>query len=262
MGALGKGIAGCALALALLALGACTPQQSTTGFPSSGNASALGGSSAYNASLPPPSPSGTVVGGTLDKADSQNLTDYLKNHQLPLVNGQVVVSQAGKRQVILFGYVASQYGKSDAEQKARTFLNDPQVLVDNRITVTPELAAGQGGNGSSYGSNPSNSGGSGSNYDPYAASNSIQAYQQQGQFDPYAAQQQYPSNNFSGLNLLLGLLGGGMSIGGGGGGFGGGFGSYGGYGGFGGGPPSTFGGYGYPSYPPPPSVGSGVGVFP
>ncbi len=258
MRALAKGVAGCTLAVALTALGACTPQQATPGLPGSGGASAIGASSQYNASLPPPSPSGTVVGGTVDQADSQNLTDYLKNHHLPLVNGQVVTSPAGKRQVILFGYVASQYGKSDAEQKARTFLNDPQVLVDNRITISPELAASEGADGSSSGSSASNSGGSASNYDPYATSNSIHAYQQQGQFDPYAAQQQYPSNNFSGLNLLLGLLGGGMSIGGGGGGFGGGFGGGygGGFGGFGGGPPSSFGGYGYPSYPPPP-VGSG-----
>lgn len=252
-----KGVAIFALAVALTALGACAPQQPST--PGSSGAAAIG-SSQYNASLPPPSPSGTVVGGAVDQADSQNLTDYLKNHHLPLVNGQVVMSPAGKRQVILFGYVASEYGKSDAEQKTRTFLNDPQVLVDNRITISPELAGSEGGhgNGSSNGSSASNSGGSGS-YDPYATSNSIQAYQQQGQFDPYAAQQQYPTNNFSGLNLLMGLLGGGMSIGGGGGGFGGGFGGGGyggGFGGFGGGPPSSFGGYGYPSYPPPP-MGSG-----
>jgi hypothetical protein len=253
-----KGAVVFVLAVAMTVLSACSDQQPTTpGSPGSNGASALG-SSQYNAALPPPSPSGTVVGGAVDQADSQNLTDYLKNHHLPLVNGQVVMSPAGKRQVILFGYVASQYGKSDAEQKARTFLNDPQLLVDNRITISPELAGSEGGgssNGSSNGSSSASSGGSGSNYDPYAQSNSIQAYQQQGAgFNPYAAQQQYPTNNFSGLNLLMGLLGGGMSIGGGGGGFGGGFG--GGYGGFGGGPPSSFGGYGYPSYPPPP-MGSG-----
>jgi hypothetical protein len=254
-----KGVAVFALAVALTALSACdAQQQSTPGMPGSHGA-AIGSSSQYNAALPPPSPSGTVSGGSVDQADSQNLTDYLKNHHLPLVNGQVVMSPTGKRQVILFGYVASVYGKSDAEQKARTFLNDPQLLVDNRITISPELAGSDAnGNGSSSGSASANAGGSGS-YDPYSQSNSIQAYQQQGQFDPYAAQQQYPSNNLSGLGLLMGLLGGGMTVGGGGGGFGGGFG--GGYGGFGGGPPSSFGGYGYPSYPPPP-MGGGFSTFP
>jgi hypothetical protein len=255
-----KGVAVCAVAVALTALSACAPQQSSTPGGANG-ASAIGSSSQYNPSLPPPSPSGTVVGGSVDQADSQNLTDYLKNHHLPLVNGRVVISSAGKRQVILFGYVASQYGKSDAEQKARTFLNDPQVLVDNRITISPELAAsgGDSGNGSSNDNSNSNGSGSG-NYDPYSQSNSIQAYQQQGSgFNPYAAQQQYPSNNLSGLGMLMGLLGGGVGIGGGGGGFGGGFGG-GSYGGFGGGPPSSFGGYGYPSYPPP--GGGGFSTFP
>ncbi len=248
-----KGVVVLALATALTALSACAPQQSSTpGFSSPNGTSALGSSPQYNGALPPPSPAGTVVGGTVDQAQSRSLSDYLKAHQLPLVTGQVVTSPAGKQQVILFGYVASEYGKSDAEQKARRFLNDQQVLVDNRITISPDLASGEN-NGSSNGSNQ---GGHGSNYDPYSASNSIQAYQQQGQFDPYAAQQQYPSNNFSGLGMLMGLLGGGMTIGGGGGGFGGG------YGGFGAGPASPYGGYGYPAYPPAP-VGSGFGgIFP
>ena len=46
----------------------------------------------------------------------------LKHHSLPLVGAQVVTSTSGGKQVILFGFVASDFGKTDAEQKARHYL--------------------------------------------------------------------------------------------------------------------------------------------
>ena len=74
--------------------------------------------------MPPASSAGTVAGGTIDSPQSQALSDYLKHHSLPLVGAQVVTSPSGGKQVILFGFVASDFGKTDAEQKARHYLKD------------------------------------------------------------------------------------------------------------------------------------------
>ena len=127
--------------------------------------------------MPPPSAAGTVAGGTIDSPQSQALSDYLKHHSLPLVGAQVVTSPSGGKQAILFGFVASDFGKTDAEQKARHYLKDPSLVVDNRIKVSPELA----GSGSSFGSTvngvPSANATPYDSSDPYAASGSIQDYQ-------------------------------------------------------------------------------------
>jgi hypothetical protein len=85
-------------------------------------------------------PTGTVSGGSVNADESHGLSEYLKHHSLPLVSAQVVDSSPGARQVILSGFVATDFGKSDAEAKARKYLNDSSVLVDNRIRVSPELA--------------------------------------------------------------------------------------------------------------------------
>ena len=47
----------------------------------------------------------------------------------------------GARTVVLYGYVGSDYGKSDAQRQAEDFINDAAVEVDNRIRVNPELLA-------------------------------------------------------------------------------------------------------------------------
>ncbi|HEY6394936.1 MAG TPA: hypothetical protein VIX12_05915 [Candidatus Binataceae bacterium] len=239
------------LAVALAGLSACEPVQNPNGI-SGGKASSLGTSGNYDSSsMPPPSSAGTVAGGTIDSPQSQALSDYLKHHSLPLVGAQVVTSPSGGKQVILFGFVASDFGKTDAEQKARHYLKDSSMVVDNRIKISPDLA---GGHGSSSGLPPSNAiptDGS----DPYAASGSLQdyqnneppgaqAYQAQGMQQQY---QQYNSAPPSMLTTIIPMLlgGGGMTFGGGSGGFGGGM------GGFSSGYAPSYGGYGYPSYPPP-----------
>ena len=246
-----------ALAIGLAAMAGCAPQQTphdATGAQAGSAANSGnngGGSGTYTYSQP--SPSGTVAGGTVDRSRSEALSEYLKTHHLPLVSAQVVSSSTGTPQVILFGYVATEYGKSDAEQRARTYLKNPSLLVDNRIQISPELA-GDGSNGGS------GNGSGSSSKDPYASAGSVQDYQNQ--FDPYAAQQQYmnqqqgPAAMSPGMSLLLGLLGGGIGVGGGGGSFGGGgIGFGGGGGGFGVGGSSTYGGYGYPYIPPAPTGG-------
>src|ERR1700731_1378121 len=147
------------LAVALAGLSACEPVQNPNGI-EPGKAATLGNSSNYGSgsgsgSMPMPSSAGTVAGGTIDSPQSQGLSDYLKHHSLPLVGAQVVTSPSGGKQVILFGFVASDFGKTDAEQKARHYLKDSSLVVDNRIKISPELAGSAGTSGSTAGKSAS-----------------------------------------------------------------------------------------------------------
>src|ERR1700728_3285757 len=75
-----------------------------------------------------------------DPNASAALTDYLKQHRLPLVGAQVLRNpNDGSRAVVLYGFVGSDFGKSDAQRKAEDYVNDASVDVDNRIRVNPEL---------------------------------------------------------------------------------------------------------------------------
>ncbi len=80
------------------------------------------------------------------------LTDYFKTHRLPLVGASVVDDKSG-RQVILYGFVATPQGKTDAEDTATRIFRDPKLMVVNRIVVEPTLLAsnksGQGDDNSS-----------------------------------------------------------------------------------------------------------------
>ena len=259
-----KGLSAIALTVALAGLGACTPVQNPNGSTDpANNTSQVGSSNGYGSSSPiaAPSSAGTVAGGTIDSPQSQGLSDYLKHHQLPLVGAQVVTSKSGGRQVILFGFVASDFGKTDAEQKARHYLKDQTVVVDNRIKISPELAGVKGGSaGSTVNGVPSANAMPSDGTDPYAESGSLQDYQNNQPPDAYAYQsqgqqyQQYSGPPPSAMTLLIPLLlggsFGGSSSGFSSGGFGGGFGSFGGSPGFGGG--------GYPSYPQPAPWGGGA----
>lgn len=194
---------------------------------------------------PPP-----LRNGTVDQTQSQALTDYLKDHRLPLVGAQVLAAPDGARQVILFGYVATGYGKQDAENKANAYMKDATVTVVNRITIQPELASSGSRTAPAAGGGSSSSG---STYDP--ALGNAQQYQQQSAQDPYSSYQSYQSQSSSPsmlstiIPMLGGIMGGGM-MGGGGGMMGGSFGGFGtGYG--------PYGGYGYPAYPPSPGIGYG-----
>ncbi len=194
---------------------------------------------------PPP-----LQNATVDQSKSQALTTYLKDHRLPLVGAQVLEAPDGQRQVILFGYVASGYGKQDSENKVQTYLQDANVSIVNRITIQPELAS-SGASPSASPSGSSSASSSGSYYDPSLGN--AQQYQQQSAQDPYSSYQSYQSQS-SGPSMLstiipmLGIFGGSF---GGGGMMGGPFGGFGtGY--------SPYGGYGYPAYPPSPGIGFGA----
>lgn len=77
---------------------------------------------------------------TVDRAASDALTSYLREHHLPLVGASVSKASDGSSQVMLYGYVATQQGKQNAVKRAtKYFNNDPHVAVVNRITVNPEI---------------------------------------------------------------------------------------------------------------------------
>ncbi len=86
------------------------------------------------------------------------LTDYFKTHKLPLVAATVAKDKAGP-QVVLYGFVGTPLGKTNAENYAKRFFHDPSVVVLNRIIVRPELLATTG---PGEGSGSSMAGGSGS----------------------------------------------------------------------------------------------------
>jgi len=251
------------LAVALAGLSACEPVQNPNGTGTT-KTSSVGNSNSFDSgSMPAPSSSGTVAGGTIDSPQSQGLSDYLKHHSLPLVGAQVVTSTSGGKQVILFGFVASDFGKTDAEQKARHYLKDSSLVVDNRIKISPELAGGHGNSSPTVNGTPSGNAMPSDGSDPYASSGSVQDYQNNMPPDAYAYQQQQQYQQYNSpppsmlTTILPMLLGGGMTIGGGSGGFGGGM------GGFSSGYAPSYGGYGYPSYPPPmPNSGFGASGFP
>src|SRR5690348_10944751 len=72
---------------------------------------------------------------TVDRKASDALSAYLKDNRLPLVSAQVLKDTSGTRRLVLYGYVATQLGKDDAEQKAVKYLNSPGIQVTNRIAI-------------------------------------------------------------------------------------------------------------------------------
>jgi hypothetical protein len=153
--------------------------------------------------------------------ESQALTQYLKQRRLPLVGAQVLQRADGRRMVVLYGFVGSDFGKSDAVEKARRFLHDTNVDVDNRINVRPELLASNRpssstANNADTGSPPaagstSNSEGS-SSPDDSSSYPGPESYKAQ-QANPYMQQ----LSSMMPLIALLGVLG--MSMAGGSSGF-------------------------------------------
>jgi hypothetical protein len=76
---------------------------------------------------------------TVDRSASDALTTYLHNHRLPLV-GAEVLQGSGSQRVVLYGFVASDRGKQDAQGRALHYLGKSNAEIDNRIAVRPEIA--------------------------------------------------------------------------------------------------------------------------
>jgi hypothetical protein len=142
-------LSGC-FAITMTMAQACAPAAQsggTAGYASptaSASTNGNGGTSAsYSASRSGASAAPIDTRGyTANQGESRALTDYLKQHRLPLVGGQVLEQpKTGARVVVLYGFVATDLGKNGAPEKARTFLGDDSVAVDNRIKVNPDLLA-------------------------------------------------------------------------------------------------------------------------
>ena len=180
--------------------------------------------------------SGSVTdpsGYTKDSERSDALTSYLKSHRLPLVGAQVLNDSAsGHHVVVLYGFVATDFGKTDATAKARAFLNDPSAVVENRVMVDPEIASSSHhlGNGSGTGSAsapgfsataPDSASGESSSETADGADSYLEHQSQQSQIQQYENQQNpmaaggMPGGQFAGMTgggmvpliALLGLLG-------------------------------------------------------
>jgi hypothetical protein len=77
---------------------------------------------------------------TVDNTASEALTNYLRQNRLPLVGAQIGTASTGARRLVLYGYVATEIGKSDAESKAIAHLGGARPEVVNRIVIQPEIA--------------------------------------------------------------------------------------------------------------------------
>lgn len=209
----------------------------------------------------PPSVHINTAGYHQDQGASQELTDFLTQHKLPLVGAQVLHAPDGSRAVVLYGFTGSENGKSDALADARKFLDDSTIAVDNRIKVNPELLTAN--SAAPAGQNPDDSAdSSAADASKYPGPDSYAQHQNQAQ--QYAQAQASGGGGGPSMSAMLPLLMGlaimGLSSGGsgfsfsaggpGGSGLGGGpFGGPFGGGGFGG-PPPGGGSYNpYPGYP-------------
>lgn len=166
-----------------------------------------------------PSDSPSEGGYTLERSESGALTQFLKENKLPLVGAQVLHTPDGHRMVILYGFVGSDFGKSDATKKTRRFLHDRTVVVDNRINVRPELLAANhpatGSSNNPYASYPPSASSSSDAGSALSSSPDVSAYPGP---DSYKAQQANPYaqqlTSMLPLIALLGVLGMGIASGG------------------------------------------------
>ncbi len=159
---------------------------------------------------------------TPEQSESQALTEYLKQRKLPLVGAQVLRGADGRRMVILYGFVGSDFGKADAAKKTHRFLHDEIVTVDNRINVRPELLASNRPSSSTpnipdYGYPPA----AGSTSNPQGPSSPDGSSSSYPGPNSYLAQQASPyTQQLTSMMPLIALLGTlGMSIAGGSSGF-------------------------------------------
>ncbi|MGH7923157.1 MAG: hypothetical protein ACREQH_01035 [Candidatus Binatus sp.] len=96
----------------------------------------------------------------IDQGTSDALTKYLHLNELPMVTAQFSTSPAGSKQLILTGFVATQFGRGDAERIATAYLNDPSVNMVDQILLDPhveDMRAPSPGSSAAQGSPSANS---------------------------------------------------------------------------------------------------------
>jgi len=75
----------------------------------------------------------------IDQGTSDALTRYLHMNELRMVTAQFSTSPGGSKQLILTGFVATQFGRNDAERIATAYLNDPSVNMVDQILLDPHV---------------------------------------------------------------------------------------------------------------------------
>lgn len=81
----------------------------------------------------------------IDQRTSDALTKYLHMSELPMVTAQFSTSPGGSKQLILTGFVTTQFGRNDAERIAIGYLNDPSVNMVDQILLDPHIEDMRGG---------------------------------------------------------------------------------------------------------------------
>jgi len=136
-----RNIVGIWLAMGLISLASCAPLT----LPGAGANPSSQAKVGTTSPLAPQSEQHFDSNAPVDTPQSTALTNYLQTHQLPLVGARVLASNGGPRQAILYGYVATPFGKADAVDRTRQWLNDSGAQIDNRIKIEPELAGNPAG---------------------------------------------------------------------------------------------------------------------
>jgi len=75
----------------------------------------------------------------IDQGTSDAITKYLHMSELLMVTAQFSTSPGGSKQLILTGFVATQFGRDDAERIATGYLNDPSVKMVDQILLDPHV---------------------------------------------------------------------------------------------------------------------------
>jgi hypothetical protein len=75
----------------------------------------------------------------IDPGTSDAITKYLHMNELPMVTAEFSVSPGGSKQLVLTGFVATQFGRNDAERIATGYLNDPSVNMVDQILLDPHV---------------------------------------------------------------------------------------------------------------------------
>jgi hypothetical protein len=128
-------------------------------------------------------------GKTRDSELADRITKYLNDHCLPLVRASITREPDGAPGILLYGFVASDSGKRNAEAEAAALLADSGIEITDVILIRPQLA-------STSPNNPDTS------KEPDAADAS-------GQFDSAAQQlmlQQYQNQDDNGASAILAPL--------------------------------------------------------
>ena len=93
----------------------------------------------------------------IDQGTSDAITKYLHMNELPMVTAQFSTSPGGSKQLILSGFVATQFGRTDAERIATGYLNDPNVNMVDQILLDPHVEDLRPPAGSAAAANPPSS---------------------------------------------------------------------------------------------------------